>query len=114
MSLVETHSYTLPSGAVIAIENLGEARHGIHDVALFPRDRGGVAFDSVLAPLGEVCESIVDKIRTSVKAPQKVTLELSASLKGKTGLVIVCGEAQGAIKLTLTWENPSRARDHEC
>jgi len=36
--------------------------------------------------------------------PDKVTMELSGTLKGKANFWIVEGESSGALKFTLTWE----------
>jgi hypothetical protein len=100
----QTHWYSLRSGALIAIETLPEIHRGVRDVANEPSGEDRIPFARVLEPLGEVCETLVESIKSSIKAPHKVTVELSASLKGKTGLVIVRGEAEGSIKVTLTWE----------
>jgi hypothetical protein len=80
---------------------------GYRDVARKRDTEEEIPFESVISPLGEVCELIFEKLKTSIKAPETVALELSASLKGKTSFVLVCGEAQGTIKVTLTWKNVS-------
>jgi len=107
MSDTETYTYVLPSGAKIEIENLPEPRRGARDVAAEAEKDKEIPFKNVIAPLGEVCELIFDKLKSSVRTPETVALELSASLKGKTSLVLVSGETKGTIKVTLTWKSPA-------
>jgi hypothetical protein len=101
MPPVET--YTLPSGTTIEVENL--AGRGAREVSA---DRKGrLPLDKVLAPLGEVADLVLNQIRSAVKVPNTVTVELGASLKGKSSLVIVSGETEATFKVTLTWNNTS-------
>lgn len=105
LSDTETYTYVLPSGAKIEIQNLPETRRGARDVSKEREE--DVTFESVIAPLGEVCELIFEKLQSVIKAPETVSLELSASLKGKTSFVLVSGETEGTLKVTLTWKNPA-------
>lgn len=101
---METHTYKLPSGATIEIENLPDTTSGPMDVAAedLPVE---IPFATVISPLGELCDLIFTKLKETVKAPESIELELSASLKGKTSFVLVSGEAQGTLKVKLTWTN---------
>jgi hypothetical protein len=105
MSGIETYKYVLPSGAEIEIENLPEAKRGARDVAAGD-DQRRMPFESVLAPLGEVCQLVFETLKSSLTSPETVSIELSASLKGKTTFVLVSGETQGTLKVTLTWKRP--------
>jgi len=101
MPTLETHAYTLPSGAVIEVENL--PGRGAREVS---SDREGkLPLDAILAPLGEVADLVLEQIRSAVKVPNTVTVELGAALKGKSSLVIVSGETEATLKVTLTWNN---------
>lgn len=107
MSATETYTYVLPSGAKVEIQNLPDTRRGARDVS---REREeDIPFENVIAPLGEVCELIFKKLQSAIKAPETVSLELSASLKGKTSFVIVSGQTEGTLKVTLTWKNSAAA-----
>ncbi len=97
----ETHSYILPSGATIEVQNL--PGRGAREVA---RDTGKESLARILAPLGEVAQLVLDQIRSAVKTPDEVRVELGAALKGKSTLVLVSGETAATIKVTLTWQNP--------
>jgi hypothetical protein len=66
--------------------------------------------DQVIGPLGEVADLLFTTIKSTVKTPSSIQLELGASLKGQTNLVIVSGEGTANIKVTLTWDNPSQAQ----
>lgn len=100
-----TVTYVLPSGAEIAIETVSDRRTGASDVALSMNEK--IPFAQVIAPLGEVAELLFAQIRSSVKQPDSVTLEFSASLKGQTKLLLVSGEAEGVIKVSLSWKKES-------
>ena len=63
----------------------------------------------VLAPLGEVVQLVLDQIRSAVKTPDKVTVELGAALKGKSSIVLVSGETEATLKVSLTWENKTQS-----
>lgn len=97
-----TYTYTLPSGAQIEIENVSEDRRGAGDVGAktTPAD---IPFQKVIEPLGEVAQLLFEQIKSSVQAPDSVTLEFGASLKGQTHLLLVSGEGEGTIKVSLTW-----------
>lgn len=99
----ESYPYILPSGALIEIENLQGQKVGPSDVAkVMPGEK--LPLDQVIGPLGEVANLLFENIRSSVKTPSSITLELGASLKGQTNLVIVSGEGTANIKVTLTWK----------
>jgi hypothetical protein len=109
MAVSETFTYTLPSGATIEVENLPETRRGARDVAAPDGQERDIPFENVISPLGEVCQLIFEKIRSTVTAPDNVQIELSASLKGKTSFVLVSGETQGTLKVTLSWKKNTDA-----
>jgi len=98
-----TETYVLPSGAEIEIETVPDRRAGASDVSLGRRER--VPFARVIAPLGEVAELLFNELKSSLQRPDSITLEFGASFKGQTKLLIVAGETQGNIKVSLTWKN---------
>lgn len=97
---LDAFTYLLPSGATVEIENL--PTRGPQDVAA----KGDVPFETVLAPLGELCELVFEKLRTSMASPESVTIELGAAIKGKTCLVLVSGQAECVLKVILSWKSP--------
>jgi len=99
-----SETFTLPSGAEIEIQTL--PGRGPRDVA---SDSEKPALARVLAPLGEVAQIVLDEIRSAVRTPDEVTVELGAALKGKSTLVLVSGETEATLKVTLTWRNPALA-----
>lgn len=103
MAPTETFTYTLPSGATVEIENLPDTARGARNVAAGPS--GPTPLAEVLKPLGEVIDLVLDQLRAVVKKPDKVSVELGAALKGKSSLVIVSGETEATLKVTLTWES---------
>lgn len=107
MPATETFTYTLPSGATIEVQNLPGGARGAREVAAEREERPPLA--KVLAPLGEVVQLVLDQIRSTVKTPDKVTVELGAALKGKSSIVLVSGETEATLKVTLTWENKTQS-----
>jgi hypothetical protein len=101
----QTNTYTLPSGVEIEIETIPEQHRGRVDVNK-GKDEDKVPFEQVIQPLGEMSQLLFDTLTSSVKTPDSVTLEFGASIKGSSKLVIVSGEAQGNIKVQLTWKRP--------
>lgn len=104
----ETYTYTLPSGATIEVENLAGSRRGAVDASPGRGKDEPLPIQQVLAPLGELVDVVFGHLKLAVRKPDKVTLELGAAFKGKTGLVIVSGEAQANLKVTLSWEKPAK------
>lgn len=100
-----TTTYILPSGAEVEIETRSERRVGAADVAFEKRDRFELA--AVIAPLGEVAELLFTEIKSRVRQPDSITVEFGASIKGQTRLLIVSGETEGNIKVSLTWKRTS-------
>ena len=107
MDRKETRSFNLPSGAIIEFEIIPERRGGPSEVSA-KRSMESIPFEQVIEPLGEVSSLIFEKLKSSVKAPETVEIELGAAIKGNTRLLIVSGEAQASIKVTLSWKNDTQ------
>ena len=102
MAEKSTLSFLLPSGAQIDVEAPREHRVGAADVAA--NSRGPIPFKAVIEPLGEFADLVFSEIQSRVRKPDSIELEFGASFKGQTRLVIVSGEAEANIKVTLTWK----------
>ena len=102
MSEKSTLTYQLPSGAEVDFEILGEERKAGQRPSSTGVDRR-LPLDEVLAPLREVVEMVFNAVG-SIKGPQGVEIELGATIKGGTRLLIVSGEGQASIKVKLTWK----------
>lgn len=99
-----TYTYTLPSGAEIEIEGIEEKRFGASDSSAKAVGDRKIPFEKIIAPLGEMANVLFTSVKSAVQAPDTVTLEFGASLKGQTKLLIMSGEGQGSIKVSLTWK----------
>lgn len=95
--------YTLPSGAQIEIEGIEEKKIGGQSAIARSMIPGSMPFEQVVAPLGEIADLLFTKIKSAVNVPDTITLEFGASIKGQTKLLIMSGEGQGNVKVTLTW-----------
>jgi hypothetical protein len=96
----------LPNGATalvraVDVEGIGATKTGFKDK---------FDFDNVAATL----EGLSDSLKSSLAkaAPDKVTVELGIELALKSGMLtalIVDGEANGALTVTLEWEHGNSA-----
>ena len=103
-----SYLYTLPGGGEIEIETLPEPKRGAGEVSSASQKAEKMALAEVLEPLGKVTQLLFEKIKSSVpEPPDSVTVEFSATIKGQTKLLIVSGEGQGSIKVSLTWKKNS-------
>lgn len=105
MSEINTFQYKLPSGALIEVQNLPTRERGAGDVSHGPEEGEPLPLETVLSPLGEVVQLVFEQLQSAVRTPSTVHLEVGASLKGKSSLVLVSGETTGTIKVSLTWNN---------
>ncbi|WP_353475495.1 CU044_2847 family protein [Salipiger sp. H15] len=64
-------------------------------------------FAKITKSLAGIANSMHEQMQSiaSDARPDKLTLELSGTLKGKANFWIVEGESSGALKFTLTWES---------
>ena len=108
MDKKEIQAFELPSGAVVEFETIPEQRGGPGEVSPKKKSMISIPFEQVIEPLGEVSSLIFEKLRSSVKAPETVEIEMGAAIKGNTRLLIVSGEARASIKVTLSWTNKDR------
>ncbi len=103
MAETRTQPFELPSGATVEFETVLERGGGARDVA--PVEKVPIPFETVVQPLGEVAELVFDALKSTVKTPDRIEVELGAALKGQTRLLIVGGDVQATIKVRLSWNN---------
>ncbi len=96
-----TRTYELPSGAKVDFEILADEKKAGQRPSSTGVS-GQLPLNEVLAPLGEVVGMVFNAVG-SIKGPQGLEIELGASIKGGTRLLIVSGEGQASIKVKLTW-----------
>lgn len=97
--------FKLPSGAVVHVQS-----------TLKPPGRPGVAQASGAAEkaretwsdgldlVREVAAGIVGQLREATRQADEVTVEFGVTISGKTGIVLVEGEAGANLKVTISWK----------
>ena len=100
----EVVELTLKQGGSVYIEadsSLGQTQ-GLLDQ---PDDSGLVteSFELVSTALAAVAEEIEEKMASLVNKPSKVVVEMSATVGASGSIFIANGNAQGAIRLQMTW-----------
>lgn len=103
MARTQTYTYTLPSGAVIYIENEDSDARGAREVSAKTSEKI-LPFTDVIQPIGEVAELVLDSVKSKIINPNKITLEFGATFKGGINLYIVSGNTEATFKVCLTWE----------
>ena len=101
MARTQTYTYTLPSGAVIYVENEESDTRGVREVSSKDREKG-IPFTDVIRPIGEVAELVFESIKSKVSNPDKILLEFGATFKGGINLHVLSGNADATFKVSLT------------
>jgi hypothetical protein len=103
MARTQTYTYTLPSGAVVYIENEEPDARGAREVSAKDAEQG-LPFLDVIRPIGEVAELVFESVKSKIINPDKITLEFGATLKGGINLYIVSGTTDATFKVSLAWD----------
>jgi len=97
------YTYELPGGAKVYIESEDFGRQGPKEVSL-EKTPAEMPFDKVIAPIGDVAQSVFEAMKAKVSKPDQITLEFGAALKGGTNLFLVSGTTEATFKVTLSWK----------
>ena len=93
----------LPSGNKVLFGGRG-APTGLSEVGrLGLREAAADQFQKALTSLGEVVALLERSVDLLPKRPDKVEMELRASLSSECDLWIVSGDAEAELKVTLSW-----------
>lgn len=52
----------------------------------------------------EVAEGVVDRLSAAAKGADEIRVEFGVSLKGRSGIILVEGEAAANLKVTIAWK----------
>ncbi|MGC8470454.1 MAG: CU044_2847 family protein [Acetobacteraceae bacterium] len=97
----------LPDGNQIWFGDQPDAG-GLREVARAagPKTTSYEKFEAALGSLGTLVTAMEHAIGHMMRRPDKVTVELGASLNGDCRLWIASGHAGADFKITLTWDHP--------
>lgn len=96
--------FKLPSGGIVQVQS-----------SLAPPGRGGIAeasgadkaretWEEGLALVREVASGVMSQLRDATAAAESVTVEFGVNISSKVGVVLVEGEAQANLRVTMTWK----------
>jgi inner membrane protein involved in colicin E2 resistance len=104
-NLMATLQLQLSDEAIVYVEVRPSANERLREVST---EKLEANFDKVSRSLRGVVQSINAQLDQIPIRPDKITVEMGAELKGEADLWLVSGEAKGHIKISMTWEKPTR------
>jgi hypothetical protein len=100
----------MPAKIVIELDSGDKVLFGGSVLGLRELNRGGevvrasgAKFGAALGQLGQVVHILNDSIDRLPKRPEKIEVELRASLSSDCNLWIVSGDGEAEFKVTLSW-----------
>jgi hypothetical protein len=102
--MTEFTDFKLPSGATVYVQSTLDppAKPGIEQASAF--DKARETWNDGLALVGEMASGVVAQLRAATEAAEEVSVEFGVNLRGKTGIILVEGEAAANLKVTITWK----------
>lgn len=100
----------LPDGRKVLFGGRGSAK-GLSEVGVAEKVARATAdqFEAGLGTLAGLIATLEQSIGQMARRPDKVEVELRASLSGECDLWIVSGDGEAEFKVTVTWEESSRS-----
>jgi hypothetical protein len=111
--MAEYTQFQLPSGATVLVQSslLQPAPAEGVTPASGLRDKALVAWDDGIDMVREVAAGIVAKLKHAAAGADQVEVEFGVNISGKTGIILVEGEAAANLKVTIAWKG--KAADAE-
>jgi hypothetical protein len=97
-------TFTLPSGAVVAVESSRApvpTRGGVTEATATARV--AVAWSDGMNMVAEMAEQAVEQLRKATASAKEVSVEFGVNISGKTGIVLVEGTVAANLKVVLKW-----------
>ncbi len=104
----------LPDGRKVLFGGRGSAK-GLSEIGVADKVAKATAdqFKAGLGTLAELIATLEQSIGRMARRPDKVEVELRASLSGECDLWVVSGEGEAEFKVTVAWGEPSRSSASE-
>jgi hypothetical protein len=102
---VDYTTFTLPSGAVVAVESSRAPpppRGGVSE-ATGATERVAVAWSDGMNMVAEMAEQAIEQLRKATTSAKEVSVEFGVNISGKTGIVLVEGTVAANLKVILKW-----------
>jgi hypothetical protein len=69
-------------------------------------ERAHETFENAVGRLRPMIDVLVENLRSSVQAPDTVSVSFGVRFSGKVGAIVTSAEAEANMTVTLTWSNP--------
>ena len=99
--------FDLPSGAVLRVQSSLPPPPGEGGIAEASgaTEKMREAWADGAALVREVAAGLVAQLREATARAEQVTVEFGVNISGKTGIILVEGNAAANLKVTITWKN---------
>jgi hypothetical protein len=97
--------FRLPSGAVVYVQSSLQPPppSGLAQ-ASGAAEKAREAWSEGMALVREMAEGVIAQLKEATKQAEQVTVEFGVNISGKTGIILVEGEAAANLKVTVTWK----------
>lgn len=100
-------TFQLPSGALVHVQSTltppGERRSGVGQ-ATGVEDKVKEAWGSGVPLVQELAAELVDRLKAATESAEEVKVEFGVNISGKSSVVLVQGETQANLKVTISWK----------
>ena len=104
--MAEYTRFQLPSGATVLVQSSLPPPGPAEGVAPASGigDKARVAWDDGIDMVRELASGIVAKLKQAAAGADQVEVEFGVNISGKTGIILVEGEAAANLKVTIAWK----------
>lgn len=97
--------FELPSGAIVHVQSsLKPIEAGGVEQASGAIDKTREAWNEGMSLVSEMAEGVIVQLKEATKQAEEVTVEFGVNISGKTGIILVEGEAGANLKVAVTWK----------
>jgi Trypsin-co-occurring domain 1 len=99
--------FRLEQGGYVLVEgaSLG-AMPGTRGVIDSIKEQAEETFETAIARVRPVAQSVIEQLRQLAQPPQEVTVEFGLQLSGQAGVIITSTEASSHFRIALVWRKP--------
>jgi Trypsin-co-occurring domain 1 len=97
--------FRLPSGAIVHVQSsLQPPPSSGPAQASGAAAKAREAWSEGVALVRELAEGVVTQLKEATRHAEQVTVEFGVNISGKSGIILVEGEAEANLKVTVTWK----------
>lgn len=101
----EFTDFKLPSGAIVHVQSsLQPPKPRGVEQASGAGDKAREAWAEGMTLVREMAEGVIAQLKEATKQAEEVSVEFGVNISGKTGIILVEGEAAANLKVIVTWK----------